>query len=70
MGPEGLEPKTITGESDNELATSPECRAAECGASGPENAPIDPDLALVIERWPDVTPDLRTGIVAMVKGAG
>ncbi len=31
--------------------------------------PMPPDLALVVERWPDLPPDLRAGIVAMVRAA-
>jgi len=35
--------------------------------SGTENrGPIDPDLQRVIERWPDLAPAIRAGILAMV----
>jgi hypothetical protein len=30
---------------------------------------LDPDLALVVERWPDLPEAVRAGIVAMVKAA-
>jgi hypothetical protein len=42
---------------------------AESGANDPKNRPIDPDLALVVERWDSLPEAVRAGIVAMVKAA-
>ena len=42
---------------------------AESGANDPKNDPIDPDLALVVERWDSLPDAVRAGIVAMVKAA-
>ena len=41
---------------------------AESGAVAAENTPIDPDLALIINAWPDLPRGVRTDILAMVKG--
>jgi hypothetical protein len=35
----------------------------------PLDAPKDPDLAAVVEAWPDLPEALKAGIVAMVKAA-
>jgi hypothetical protein len=32
-----------------------------------DSRPTDPDLALVIERWPTLPEAIRAGILAMVK---
>jgi len=40
---------------------------AESGAPGGKNAPADPDLALIVDRWASLPAAVRAGIVAMVK---
>ena len=47
-----------------------EMGAAESGAIVAENAPVDPDLQAIIERWPDLPEAMKADIVAMVKAAG
>jgi hypothetical protein len=39
-------------------------------ALGQRRNPSDPDLALIVERWFDLPPAVRAGIVAMVKASG
>jgi hypothetical protein len=43
--------------------------AAESGAGGAENRPLDPDLAVVVQAWPDVPETVRASILAMVRAA-
>ena len=43
---------------------------AESGAVGSKNAPIDPELQAVIDRWPDLPDALKAGILAMVQPSG
>ena len=43
---------------------------AESGALSEDSAPTDPDLAYIINQWPDLPAAIRAGIVAMVKAAG
>jgi hypothetical protein len=39
---------------------------AECGALGAQNAPLDPDLAAVVDAWPKLPGAIKAGILAMV----
>jgi hypothetical protein len=39
---------------------------AECGALGAQNAHLDPDLAAVVEAWPNLPEAIKAGILAMV----
>jgi hypothetical protein len=41
---------------------------AGCGSNETDTAKTDPDLAAVVEAWPDLPEAIRAGIVAMVKG--
>ena len=41
--------------------------AAQGAAVGAENAPIDPDLQTIIERWPDLPQKVKDGLMAIVK---
>ena len=43
--------------------------AAPGAAAGAENAPIDPDLELIIHKWTDLPQTLKAGILAMVRAA-
>ncbi len=36
---------------------------AECGALGAQNAPIDPDLAMVVKRWAGLPEAVKQDIV-------
>ena len=42
---------------------------AECGALGDENAPIDPELAQLIESWSTPLPVIREAILAILRAA-
>jgi hypothetical protein len=42
---------------------------AECGARGAQNAPIDPELAAVIDAWPALPAAIKAGILAMIRAA-
>ena len=53
-----------------QLHEPPVARAAISGASGDDSAPLDPDLALVIERWPDLSEAVRTALLALVQATG
>jgi len=37
--------------------------------TGPDEGPIDAELAVIIERWPDLPEAIKAGIVAMVHAA-
>ena len=43
--------------------------AALGAAVSAENAPIDPELRSIIERWPDLPDAVKAGILAMVRAA-
>ena len=38
--------------------------------TGPDEAPIDPDLATIIERWSELPQPIKAGILAMISAAG
>ena len=67
MGPGGLEPPTVTKRNSNELRDAEDPRGAESGAVDTETAPIDPDLAAVIDAWPGLPEAAKAGIVAIVR---
>ncbi len=67
MGLEGLEPPNVTKRNSNKLRDTEDSRGAESGAVETEKAPIDPDLARLIDAWPALPDALKTGIVAMVR---
>jgi hypothetical protein len=56
-------------------ANSPENRpiarqgGAKSGALCDDFFPTDPDLALIVKRWPELPEPIRAGIVAMLKAA-
>jgi hypothetical protein len=66
VGVHGLELTQKTSENSALSKTG----AAESGAIVPENAPIDPDLQAIIERWPDLPPAVKASIAAMAAAAG
>ena len=42
---------------------------AECGALAAREAPLDPELAAVVDAWPALPAGLRAGILAMIDAA-
>lgn len=42
---------------------------AECGALGAREAPLDPELAAVVDAWPVLSAAMKAAILAMVKAA-
>ena len=54
----------------NTLGSRPLERAAPGAAVEHENAPTDPDLQAIVERWPDLPEAVKSGIVAMVHATG
>jgi hypothetical protein len=42
---------------------------AECGALGARDAPLDPDLAAVVDAWPALPAAIKAGILAMIRAA-
>jgi len=67
--PRGLEQDTVTACDSNDLANPPIPSAAECAALSVETPRIDPDLARVVEAWPDLPEAVRAGITAMIEAA-
>jgi len=39
---------------------------AECGAVAARKAPLDPDLAAVVDAWPALPAAIKAGILAMI----
>jgi hypothetical protein len=74
VGDEGLEPDSLTGSSGNDLRKSTKTRAAKSGAfvrqngatKGSAGDEIDPDLAAIVEAWPNLPQPLRAAVLAIV----
>ena len=47
----------------------PDLSDAECGALGPREAPLDPELAVVVEAWSALPESVKTSILAMVRSS-
>ena len=58
----GLEPVRY---SPGETAVSPQ-GGAQCGAVDAENSPLDPQLQLLIERWPNLSKAVQQQIVLLL----
>jgi len=43
--------------------------AAKCEASGAANGPTGPDLAVIVEAWPNLPADVRTAVLEIVTKA-
>ncbi|HJN09783.1 MAG TPA: hypothetical protein QF564_13910 [Pirellulaceae bacterium] len=74
VGPLGFEPRLTDSESTrirvfHEENAHSQQGAAQGAAFEHENAPIDPDLQAIIDRWPDLSEAVKVGILAMVKAA-
>ena len=69
MGRSGLEPNGASTSRGKHLGNPPKSSGADSGAESAETAPIDPDLAKLIDAWPDLPDAVRKGIVAMADWA-
>ncbi len=69
MGPPGLELENITSYHDNTLREPEKQGGAESGAVGAKTGDIAPDLAAVINAWPEVPATIRKGILALVRAS-
>lgn len=61
----GIEPHNYSPDD----STKPISGSAKSGALTPENAPLDPALAAIIEAWSTLPEAIRAGILAMVRAA-
>ena len=69
MGDRGLEPSGVTDRSSKPLQDSPKSGGAESGADPAKTDLIEPDLAKVIEAWPDLPEAITTAILALVQSS-
>ena len=67
MEDRGLEPDCVSDDYRKDLGNPPSGRAAKSGAAGAPKGPDDPNLAIIIQRWPDLPPAMKSGILAMVQ---
>ncbi len=70
MEDRGLEPDSVTALQGNDLRQSADSFGTESGTVGGETGRVDPDLAVVVEAWPDLLDSVRADILAMVQAAG
>jgi hypothetical protein len=68
LGPLGLEPKIISSCNHKQLEKVSKTGVAESGAVGPSSIPLAPDLAQVIDAWPNLSESIRKAIVTLVRG--
>jgi hypothetical protein len=63
MGDEGIEHPPLA------LSKTPilETPSAKSGAPNAENTPLDPDLALIQNRWPGLPEHIRQAVLALVR---
>ena len=66
MGDEGVEHSPLTA---SKTAIS-ETASAESGALKGENTPLDPDLALIQDRWAGLPEHIRQAVLALVRTHG
>jgi hypothetical protein len=69
MGGKGFEPPS----KPSGKSTVASKGGAECGAlsgdSDPATPPPDPDLTMIVTRWPSLPKPIRAGLVALVRSA-
>jgi len=69
LGVTGLELDSVTHRKPKHLQNPPESGGAESGAVSGGLVHIDPDLAHLINAWPDLPDAIKEAILAMVKAA-
>ncbi len=69
MGHTGLEPGSVSARKDKGLEESANGGAAKCAANADDSAPIDPDLASLIDAWPKLVETTKTRILGIVEGS-
>jgi hypothetical protein len=57
--------RTCAENADNSSGSAPS--GAESGALGAPEAPLDPNLAAVVEAWPKLREPIKAGILAMIR---
>ena len=62
-----IQPATPENPEENALSRD---SAAPGAAVGAQNAPIDPGLQAIIERWPELPGAVKAGILAMIRAVG
>ena len=66
IGVTGFEPATKTSGKTHIRGKG----GAKSGALGAQDAPIDPDLAMVVKRWTSLPEAVKQDVVAIVRAAG
>ena len=65
MPPQGLEPGSVSGLQPKELPKPAIQRAAESGAVGAVDGPIDDGLAKIIDAWPELSEEIKRAILGL-----
>ena len=66
--PSGLDWTRITPRKHGKKGVSDQS-GAECGALGAREAPLDPELAAVVDAWPALPEAIEAGNPAMIRAA-
>jgi hypothetical protein len=62
-------PDSITDETPSTYENAPANVSSSVSSSTGNPALIDPDLAMIVQRWPDTPGPIKAGILAMVRAA-
>lgn len=69
MGATGLEPDSVSDDSDKDLQKSPVDRGSESGAVSGDFASIDPAFAELANAWPTLPLKDRAAILGIVRAS-
>ena len=67
---EGLERPHVSDCKTNDLQHAPNSFGTESGTLQDETGTVDPDLAVVVEAWPNLPEAVQADILAMARAAG
>lgn len=67
MGGTGFEPNAVTSLHANSLRLLLSAGAARSDAIAAENGPLDTDLLVVVQAWPDLPEAIRQEVVALAR---